>query len=94
MVRAMEVRPRDGYCIWLRYSDGTAGEIDLSDLVGKGVFRAWRDHNLFNRVHITPHGSISWSGGIEICPDSLYADLTGESAEVPSANSAPAPADA
>ena len=94
MVRATEVRPRDGYRIWVLYSDGSAGEVDLSDLVGKGVFRAWRDHSFFNRVHITPHGSIAWSDEIEVCPDSLYADLTGQSTEVQSNSSAPASADA
>ena len=95
MIRAMEVEPRDGYRIWLRYSDGASGEVDLSDLVGKGVFRAWRDAGFFDGVHVTPHGSIAWSESIEICPDSLYRDLTGKSwvdAQPPS--SAPLPADA
>ncbi len=76
MIRAMEVEARDGYRIWLRYSDGASGEVDLSDLVGKGVFRAWRVRGVFDGVHVTPHGSIAWSEGIEICPDSLYRDLT------------------
>lgn len=29
-LRPTAVAPRDGYRIWLRYSDGTAGEVDLS----------------------------------------------------------------
>ena len=31
MVRALEVEARDGRRIWLRYSDGATGEVDLSD---------------------------------------------------------------
>lgn len=41
VIRALEVKPREGLRIWLRFSDGSAGEVDLSDLVGRGVFRAW-----------------------------------------------------
>ena len=81
MVRAIEVKARDGYRIWLRYSDGVSGEIDLSDLVGQGVFRAWNERAFFDRVYVTPHGSIAWSPDIEICPDALYIDLTGNTIE-------------
>ena len=78
MVRAIEVKPRAGYRIWLRYSDGVSGEIDLSDLVGQGVFRAWNERGSFDKVYVAPHGSIAWSPDIEICPDALYVDLTGK----------------
>ena len=76
-VQAVDVQPRAGYRIWLRYSDGAAGEVDLSHLVGKGVFRVWNDRNFFNGVHVSPHGSIAWDDDIELCPDALYQDLTG-----------------
>ena len=42
-IRPMAVKPREGYRIWLRYSDGEEGEVDLSHLVGKGVFKVWDD---------------------------------------------------
>jgi hypothetical protein len=38
MARAIEVLP--GFRIWLRYDDGTAGEVGRSDLAVRGVFRA------------------------------------------------------
>lgn len=76
-VRAVDVQPRAGYRIWPRYSDGAAGEVDLSHLAGKGVFRVWNDRNFFNGVHVSPHGSIAWDDDVELCPDALYRDLTG-----------------
>ena len=76
-VHAVDVQPRAGYRIWLRYSDGAAGEVDLSHLAGKGVFRVWNDRSFFTGVHVSPHGSIAWDDEIEICPDALYQDLTG-----------------
>ena len=77
MSHVTEVEPREGCRIWLRYSDGSAGEVDLSDLLGKGVFRAWNDPGFFDRVHVTPHGAVAWSEEIELCPDALYIELTG-----------------
>ena len=54
MIRPTEVEPREGYRIWLRYSDGTSGEIDLSHLAGRGVFKDWNDRACFETVHIAP----------------------------------------
>ena len=50
MVRALEVEARDGRRIWLRYSDGSTGEVDLSDVAGRGVFRAWDAPGVFEGV--------------------------------------------
>ena len=36
MLRPTYVEAREGYRLWLRYSDGTAGELDLSHLAGTG----------------------------------------------------------
>lgn len=79
MISVAEVKAREGYRIWIRFADGCAGEIDLSDLAGKGVFRAWDNQDLFGTVHLAPHGAVAWSAEIELCPDALYLDLTGRS---------------
>lgn len=76
-IHAVDVQPRAGCRIWLQYSDGATGEVDLSHLAGKGVFRVWNDRDFFNGVHVSPHGSIAWDDEIELCPDALYRDLTG-----------------
>ena len=81
MIRPTEVEVRDDYRIWLRYSDGTAGEVDLSHLAGRGVFRAWSDRAFFERVRLSESGAIAWSDDIDLCPDALYLQLTGKSIE-------------
>ena len=81
MTRPTEAEARDGYRIWLRYSDGAAGELDLSHLAGRGVFEAWNDRACFEAVHIGPAGGIAWGQEIELCPDALYMQLTGKSVE-------------
>ena len=80
MARVLEVKARDGYRIWIRFDDGCVGEIDLSDLAGDGVFQAWCEQEFFRRVHVARHGTVAWSDEIELCPDSLYMELTGKSA--------------
>ena len=81
MIDAVNVEPRDAYRIRLRYSDGASGEVDLSDIAGRGVFKVWSDRTFFEGVHVSEHGSIAWSDDIELCPDALYMELTGKSAE-------------
>ena len=81
VIEPVDVEPRDGYRIWLRYSDGASGEVDLSDMAGRGVFRVWLDRVFFEKVHVSDHGSIAWSDDIELCADARYMKLTGKSAE-------------
>ena len=81
MITAVEVAPRAGYRIWLRYSDGVSGEVDLADLAGRGIFGAWLDRSFFEKVHVSPYGSIAWSDDVELCEDALYLRLTGKSVE-------------
>ena len=79
MLEPIEVEARDGHRLWLRYSDGAAGEVDLSRLAGKGVFAAWNEPGCFERVHIAPHRAIAWTDDLELCADALYLELTGKS---------------
>ena len=58
-IRVTKVKPRSGHRIWLLYSDGVSGVVDLSDLTGKGVFQAWDQPGVFDRVHVAPHGAVA-----------------------------------
>ena len=81
MIRPTEVEPRDGYRMWLRYQDGTFGEIDLSHLVGRGVFEAWNGRTRFEAVRVAHTRGIAWGDEIELCADALYLQLTGKAVE-------------
>ena len=79
--RPIEVRPRHNYRLWLRYDDGTEGELDFAHLVGQGVFAAWKDPSMFEDVRIGEFGEIAWGSLIDMCPDALYLELTGKKPE-------------
>lgn len=81
MIRPVEVRAITPYRIWLRYQDGTEGEVDLSHLAGKGVFAAWEQDGVFAQVKLGEHGEIEWPGELDLCPDALYLALTGKRPE-------------
>ena len=42
MIRPIAVEARKRFRIWLRYSDGAAGEIDLSHVAGRGARQSAR----------------------------------------------------
>ena len=81
MARPVEVKALPNFRIWLRYDDGTTGDVDLSDLVGRGVFNAWHDVGFFNSVTLGSHGAIEWGSDIDLCPDAMYLRLTGKAPE-------------
>jgi len=78
MIRPLAVKALPGYRLWLRYSDGAEGEVDLSDLARRGVFKAWEDKAFFEAVTIDEAGAVAWGEGIDLCPDALYLRLTGK----------------
>lgn len=76
MHRIIEASPQPRYRLRLRFQDGLEGEVDLSDLVGQGVFALWNDPGQFGKVTIDPEThTVTWPGGIDLCPDRLYEDL-------------------
>ena len=91
MLSLIEVRPLPGYRLHLQYADGVAGDIDLSSLVGKGVFRLWNDVRAFQNVSIGSSGELRWSDEVDLCADALYMQIAGKSPEevFPSIGKAP-----
>ena len=94
MLRLVEAEPLVGYKLHLRYADGVAGEVDLSHLVGKGVFRLWSDPEAFNRVSIGSGGEVRWNDDVDLCADALSMQLTGKTPEEVFPNFRKAPANA
>jgi len=81
MIKLLEAKAMPGYRLWLRSADGVEGEVDLTRLVGKGVFKAWEDAARFERFSIEAGRSVAWGEGIDLCADSLYLDFTGKKPE-------------
>ncbi len=79
MFHPVEVRALSNYRIWVKYADGVQGEVDLSYLVGKGVFSIWTDRKKFEKVEIGEAGELMWGDDVDLCPDSVYLKISGKS---------------
>ena len=81
MRRIREVKVLAGYRMELAFDDGTKGIVDLSSLVGKGVFSLWDDPSAFDRVRIGASGELTWDDQVDLCPNALYLKVTGKKPE-------------
>jgi hypothetical protein len=80
-MKLVEIRPKENYRLFVRYDDGASGHVDLSAYAGRGVFAAWQEPGVFEQVRLADAGHPEWPGGIDLCPDALYMQLTGKRPE-------------
>ena len=81
MYKITNVKVLKEYKLELGFSNGVHGVVDLSHLVGKGVFALWMDYKAFEKVEIGSSGELLWSDQIDLCPDSLYLQVTRQEPE-------------
>lgn len=79
MVQIVEVQLRGGHRLFLRFDDGSQGEVDISEVVPfTGVFDRLRDPREFAKVRVDPDwGTICWPGDLDLAPEPLYERITG-----------------
>ncbi len=69
-LHVIEARYVRDYTVWLRFSDGTCGEVDLSDELEGPVFGPLRDRERFKRLSIACH-TLAWDNGADFAPEFL-----------------------
>lgn len=78
IVKPLLIKTEPGFKLFIKFSDGNEGVVDLSDLAGKGVFKVWDNSDLFNRAYIDETGAIAWNDELDICSDALYERINGK----------------
>jgi hypothetical protein len=70
----IEARHVHGCVVYVRFTDGVAGNVDLSYLLKyDGVFEPLRDPRFFARLRVDEDGdTILWPNEADIAPDTLY----------------------
>ena len=72
MLHIVSVRPTGGYRLWLRFTDGTEGEVDLGRELEGRVFEPLRDPAVFAQVTIDPDvHTTTWPNGADFAPEFL-----------------------
>ncbi len=81
MIRPTSVRALPNHRLYLEFSDGTKGEVDLSNLAGREVFQAWNNPGFFEKVHLGSHREVKWDDEIETVRGFPLFELTGKTPE-------------
>jgi hypothetical protein len=76
LVDVIRLRPLDGHRLWLRFTDGSEGVRDLSDMLAREgpMIEPLRDAAFLNRVFIEM-GVPTWPNGFDLDPINLYMEL-------------------
>lgn len=76
LIDVVEVTPRGGYRLFVRFEDGTEGERDFADLVARGgpMVQPLKDEAYFARVFVD-NGAPTWPNGYDVAPDALYHEM-------------------
>jgi len=72
MPRLVEARYVRDYVIWLRWSDGTQGEVDLAGELDGPIFEPLKDQGYFRRFILSPDmHTLVWPNGADLAPEFL-----------------------
>ena len=69
-LHVLEARYVRDYTVWLRFNDGTAGEVDLGDELEGPVFGPLRDMERFKCFSVAHH-TLTWDNGADFAPEFL-----------------------
>ena len=71
--RVIHVKPEHNFSLLLTFSNGEIKRFDVTPYLKIGIFKELQDLSVFNSVK--PFlGSIQWSNGVDLCPDTLYME--------------------
>jgi hypothetical protein len=68
----VEARYVRDYVVWVRFQDGTEGEVDLAGELWGPVFEPLKDPKTFRNFKVAEYGTIEWPNGADIAPEFLY----------------------
>ncbi len=74
--KVIEARYVGAYTIHLRFSDGTEGDVDLSQELHGEVFEPLRNTATFKSFTIHPEfHTLCWPNGADLAPEFLYEQV-------------------
>jgi hypothetical protein len=73
LIDVAEARYVRDFVVWLKFEDGSEGEVDLSAELYGPVFEPLKDLSYFRQVAVDPEmGTIAWPNGADFASEFLY----------------------
>ena len=73
----IEARYVRDYVLWLKFRDGTSGEIDLESELWGEVFEPLKDLAFFRQFSVHPEfETLVWPNGADFAPEFLHDNVT------------------
>jgi len=64
------------YVIWVRFNDGSIGDVDLKDELYGQVFESLKNIEMFRLFRVDPDlETIVWENGADMAPEFLYEKM-------------------
>jgi hypothetical protein len=74
--RVVEVKPLDGFRLWVRFRDGKVGTIELANELWGPMFEPLKDPDLFFQASVNPDlETVTWPNGADLAPEFLYQQV-------------------
>lgn len=74
MIGVIEARHVRDYILWLRFSDGLKGEVDLESELEGEIFEPLREPKVFRSFSVHPEfRTVVWENGADFAPEFLYS---------------------
>jgi len=65
-----------GHVVWLRFRDGTSGEVDLASALRGPIFEPLRNPSVFRQFQIHPEfHTLVWPNGADVAPEFLRSKV-------------------
>lgn len=80
--KVIEVEALEGHRLRVKFNDGVAGIVDLSERLFGPVFEPLKDPAFFGQVGIDEFGAACWPNGADLAPDALHVRLRNQVAPV------------
>lgn len=74
--RLVDARYLHDFVLWLRFSDGVEGELDLRAELDGPIFEPLKDIDFFRQFRIDPDlHTLVWSNGADFAPEFLHTAI-------------------
>ena len=69
-----EAKYLEGHRVWLKFSDGVDGQVDLKNKLAGPIFEPLLEAEYFRQFTLEGH-TLTWPNGADFAPEYLYALL-------------------